>query len=174
MLSLARNSLDSVFVDYARIRFGWSSQQTGPVMVLVGLMLAIVPRLVVPLLGVRQSVLAGLLVFALGLTATALAPTPLGFVGGIGVVAVGCVCLPALQAFLSSLATANERGALLGALGSLNELTGAIGSTMYARLLAHFSSPTAALQVPGMHFLVAAALLILAWGVSASTFAAAA
>ena len=97
------------------------------------------------------------------------APTPLGFVGGIAIVAFGCVCLPALQAFLSSLAAADERGALLGALGSLTELTSAIGSTMYASLLAHFTSPEASLKVPGMHFLVAAALLLVAFAIGAGT-----
>lgn len=169
MLSLARNSLDAQFVNYASIRFGWSQQQTGPVMVLVGLMLALVPRLVVPLVGLRQSVLSGLLVFAIGLIITALSPTPTGFVGGIAVVALGCVCLPALQAFLTSLASEDERGALLGALGSLTELTSAIGSTMYGALLAHFASPSASLKVPGMHFLVAAASLLVAWVIAAAT-----
>ena len=166
LVTLARNSLDAQFVNYASVRFGWSQQQTGPVMVLVGLMLAIVPRLMVPLLGLRLSLLSGLLVFAMGLVATALAPTPFGFVGGIAIVAFGCVILPALQAILASLAPVGERGALLGALGSLTELTSAIGSTMYARLLAHFSSPAASVQVPGMHFLVAAALLLVAFGLN--------
>jgi DHA1 family tetracycline resistance protein-like MFS transporter len=166
LVTLARNSLDAQFVNYASVRFGWSQQQTGPVMVLVGLMLAIVPRLMVPLLGLRLSLLSGLLVFASGLVVTALAPTPFGFVVGIAIVAFGCVSLPALQAFLASLAPVGERGALLGALGSLTELTSAIGSTMYARLLAHFSSPAASLQVPGMHFLVAAALLLVAFGLN--------
>ena len=169
LLSLARNSLDAQFVNYASVRFGWSQQQAGPVMVLVGLMLAVVPRLMVPLLGLRRSVLSGLLLFAAGLTAAGLAPTPLGFVGGIGVVAVGLVCLPALQAFIASLAAEDERGALLGALGSLNELTAAIGSTMYAAILAHFSSPSASLKLPGMHFLTAAAALLVAWGISTTT-----
>ena len=130
LVSLARNALDAQFVNYASIRFGWSQQQTGPVMVIVGLMLAIAPRLLVARLGLRRALLNGLLLFACGLVATGIAPTAGGFVAGVFVVSVGCVAIPALQALLANLAPVGERGAVLGALGSLTELTGAIGSTL--------------------------------------------
>lgn len=131
LASLARCSLDAQFANYSNIRFGWTQAQSGPVLVLVGLMLAVAPRLLVPRLGLKNSILGGLLVFAMGLTATGLAPTPLGFVGGILIVAIGCTCLPSLQALLANLAPEGERGALLGAVGSITELTGSIGSTLY-------------------------------------------
>lgn len=162
LASLARNSLDAQFPNYANLRFGWSQAQSGPVLVLVGLMLAIIPRFLVPRLGLRHSIGAGLLIFATGLTGTGLAPTPLLFVASIAVVAVGCVCLPTLQALLANLAKPEERGALLGALGAVKELTGAIGSTMYAMLLAKFNSEDAPFPLPGFHFLVGASLLLVA------------
>jgi DHA1 family tetracycline resistance protein-like MFS transporter len=131
LASLARNSLDAQFANYSNIRFGWTQAQSGPVLVLVRLMLAIAPPVLVPMLGLKNSILGGLLVFALGLTATGLAPTPLGFVGGIWIVALGCICLPSLQALLPNMAPEGELGALLGAVGSLTELTGGIGSTLF-------------------------------------------
>lgn len=161
--SLARASLDAQFANYSNIRFGWTQAQSGPVLVLVGLMLAIAPRFLVPYLGLQRSILTGLLIFSIGLTGTGLAPTPLGFVLGIFVVSIGCMCLPGLQALLANLAQPGERGALLGAVGSLNELTGAIGSTLYASLLAQFTSPQAPLPVPGMHFILGAGLLLVAY-----------
>ena len=60
-------------------------------MVLVGLMLAIAPRVLVPLLGLRRALRDGLLTFALGMVATGLAPTPATFVLGLFVVSIGCV-----------------------------------------------------------------------------------
>lgn len=143
-------------------------------MVLVGLMLAIAPRVLVPMLGLRRAVTTGTLAFALGLGATGLAPTPAGFVMGLFVVSVGCVCIPALQAVLTNLAAPGERGAILGALGSLNELMSAIGSRGYAAVLAAFTSasPPLGLRLPGMHFFVAAALLLAAWGVARHAFVA--
>jgi MFS family permease len=91
LVTLARNALDAQFVNYASVRFGWSQQQTGPLMVLVGLMLAIAPRVLVPLLGLRRALRDGLLTFALGMVATGLAPTPATFVLGLFVVSIGCV-----------------------------------------------------------------------------------
>jgi DHA1 family tetracycline resistance protein-like MFS transporter len=170
LASLARSSLDAQFPNYTNLRFGWTQAQSGPVLVLVGLMLAVGPRILVPRLGLRNSILSGLLIFAMGLTGSGLSPTPGGFVASIGVVAIGCVCLPALQALLANLAPPGERGALLGAVGSLNELTGGIGSTLYASILALFTSDIAPLPIPGMHFLLAASLLLVAWGIALPGF----
>ena len=61
LVALARNALDAQFVNYASIRFGWSQQQSGPVMVMVGLMLAIAPRILIPMLGLQTALLSGLL-----------------------------------------------------------------------------------------------------------------
>jgi len=166
LASLARGSLDAQFPNYTNLRFGWTQAQSGPVLVLVGLMLAIVPRILVPRLGLRHSIVSGLLIFAVGLTGAGLAPTPAGFVAGIAVIAVGCVCLPTLQALLANLAPPEERGALLGAVSSVTELTGAIASTMYALILAKFNSDDAPLPLPGFHFLVGSLLLVGAWGMA--------
>ena len=171
LVTLSRNALDAQFVNYASIRFGWSQQQTGPVMVLVGLMLAVAPRVLVPRIGLRNAVTYGIGILAFGLSATGLAPTPAGFVLGLFVVSVGCVCIPALQALLTNLAPPGERGALLGALGSLTELQSAVGSTLYAAVLAAFTSDAAPIKgLPGMHFFVASAMLLIAWGVASRAF----
>jgi len=168
--SLGRASLDAQFSNYSNIRFGWSQAQSGPVLVMVGLMLAIAPRIFVPLLGLRNAILSGLLLFAVGLTGAGLASTPARFVSSIAVVAVGSASLPALQALLANLSDPGERGSLLGAVGSLNELTGSIGSTLYASVLAKFTSDDAPLAIPGMHFIVGASFLLVAWGIALQGF----
>ena len=132
LLSLARCSLDAQFTNYSNIRFGWTQAQSGPVLVLVGIMLAVAPRLFISYFGLQQAILTGTLVFALGLLAAGLAPTPSSFVFSIFVVSIGCMCLPAIQAVLANLAEPGERGQLLGAVGSLTELTGAIRNVIYA------------------------------------------
>merc|ERR1712129_538610 len=102
--------------------FGWTQAQSGPVLVMVGLMLAIVPRLLVPLLGLQKSINFGLLVYALGLSSAGLVSTSMHFVASIAVVAIGGVSTPALQALLVSLAPPGQSGVLLGAVGSMSEL----------------------------------------------------
>lgn len=172
LASLARSSLDAQFTNYASIRFGWTQAQSGPVLVLVGLMLAVAPRLFISYFGIHNAILAGLLTFGFGLTVVGLAPTPPSFIFGIFVTSIGCMALPALQAVLANLAKPEERGALLGAVGSLTELTGAIGSTVYAVLLANFTADGAILGgiFPGGHFFVAASLLLLGWVIAVHGF----
>lgn len=173
LASLARCSLDAQFTNYASIRFGWTQAQSGPVLVLVGMMLAVAPRLFISYFGIHNAILAGLLTFGFGLTVAGLAPTPQPFIFGIFVTAVGCMALPALQAVMANLAQPGERGALLGAVGSVTELTGAIGSTMYAVLLAKFTAADGALlggKFPGAHFFVAASMLLTGWGIALHGF----
>jgi len=154
--------LDAQFTNYALYRFGWGPQESGPLLVLVGLMLALAPRLVVPRLGLGRSIFYGSLLFAAGQFATAFAPTPLTFVLAIFVAAVGCACIPALTALIAEQGGQNERGALLGGLGSLQELCGALGNPMYSRLFAYFISDAAPVKLPGAHFIAAGVLLLLA------------
>ncbi|KAL7552979.1 hypothetical protein ACHAWF_017198 [Thalassiosira exigua] len=170
--ALARCSLDAQFTNYANIRFGWTQAQSGPVLVLVGIMLAIAPRVFVSFFGLQKAITMGLLIFASGLAGAGLAPTPPLFVFGIFTVSIGCICLPAIQSVLANLANPGERGALLGAVGSLNELTGAIGSTMYACLLAKFTTDSGPFggRLPGMHFLFGSFLLLAAYGISIQGF----
>ncbi|VEU40327.1 unnamed protein product [Pseudo-nitzschia multistriata] len=188
-LSLARCALDAQFINYTNLRFGWTQAQSGPVLVMVGLMLAIVPRIVVPRIGLQRSINYGLIVYALGFCAAGLVSQPAHFVGAIAVIAFGCVAIPALQALLANLAPPGESGALLGAVGSLTELTGAIGSSMYATLVATFAVPSSTSgvdpegvleppsffwsgvlpnvdSIPGMHFLVGACFCLIGWAIS--------
>lgn len=173
LASLARSSLDAQFTNYSSIRFGWSQAQSGPVLVLVGLMLAVAPRLFISYFGIHKAILTGILTFGFGLTVAGLAPTPPPFIFGIFVTAIGCMALPALQAVMANLAKPGEKGALLGAVGSVTELTGAIGSTMYAVLLASFTAADGALlggKFPGGHFFVAASLLLTGWIIAVHGF----
>jgi hypothetical protein len=167
-VSLARCSLDAQFTNYANIRFGWTQAQSGPVMVLVGLMLAVAPKVFISYFGVRSAILTGILFFALGLAGAGLAPTPGSFIFAIFIVSIGCICLPALQSVMANSAEPSERGAVLGAIGSLTELTAAIGSTVYAGILAKSTAQDAIFggRIPGLHFLCASLLLMVAWVIS--------
>eukprot|EP00531_Pseudo-nitzschia_arenysensis_P003676 CAMPEP_0116153796 /NCGR_PEP_ID=MMETSP0329-20121206/21436_1 /TAXON_ID=697910 /ORGANISM="Pseudo-nitzschia arenysensis, Strain B593" /LENGTH=499 /DNA_ID=CAMNT_0003650729 /DNA_START=223 /DNA_END=1722 /DNA_ORIENTATION=- len=177
-LSLARNSLDAQFVNYSNIRFGWSQAQSGPVLVMVGMMMGIVPRILVPLLGLQKCIHYGLLILGVGLSTSGLAPTPKQYIMSFAIISIGFVAVPALQALLANLAPPSQSGALLGAVGSMTELTGAIGSTMYAAVLATFATdatPTSKIasalkstlpKIQGMHFVLGACFSIIGWAVS--------
>jgi len=170
LVALARGSLDAQFLNNVRYRFGWDQSQAAPLMILVGMMLAVAPRAVVPRIGVRRSVLLGTLVFALGQTCAGLAPTPAAFVIGVMITSVGCACIPALLGIIASTGDEAERGAVLGGLGSLQKLCAAATNSGYARVFAYFISAAAPVQIPGAPFLVSALLLACAFSVSARAF----
>ena len=109
----------------------------------------------VPRLGLKRSCLYGVAVFAASQVATGFAPTPEAFFASIFLTSIGCACVPALLAFIAnqvghvigsrrpcyaapasfsnptmpplSQARPEERGAVIGAVGTVQELCGAIG-----------------------------------------------
>jgi len=171
LVSLARSCLDVQFVNYAAYRFGLGPQQSGPLLVVVGLMLAVVPRLAVPRLGIRLSILVGTLVFAAGQAATALAPSVPTFFASIFLASLGIACVPALTTVITNQGSDTDRGALLGGLGSVTELSAFVANVLYSRIFAFFISDSAPFKFPGAHFMSAAAFLLASFGISASTFA---
>ena len=90
--------------------------------VLVGVMIAIAPPALVPHLGLKRSIEYGAIVYALGLLCTAFAHSPLKIIASTLLTSVGCICIPALVAFIANQAVPAERGALLGALETLQAL----------------------------------------------------
>ena len=88
-LSMARGSLDAQFVNYSNIRFGWNQAQSGPVLVMVGLMMGIVPRILVPLLGLQNCIHYGLLVLAAGLSTSGLASAQTQYIASFAIISIG-------------------------------------------------------------------------------------
>ena len=99
-------------------RFGWGPQQSGPLLVVVGLMLAVVPKLVVPRLGVVGAANFGCLVYALGFICAALAPTGPQWAAIVvcGFRGRGRACLTSIVA---GAADRNSKGTVLGGLQTL-------------------------------------------------------
>ena len=156
---LGNLALNATFVNFVNARFGWGPQQSGPLLVLVGLMLAVVPRLVVPRLGVETAIKAGCLVYALGFVLAGTARSGRAFVASIAVCGLGCVAVPALTALVASQAPEGDRGAVLGGLQTLQELVSAAGYPLYGRLLAAGLRPQSPVG-PGAPFFAAALVLV--------------
>mmetsp|Transcript_24086 Transcript_24086/g.58068 ORF Transcript_24086/g.58068 Transcript_24086/m.58068 type:complete len:343 (+) Transcript_24086:407-1435(+) len=170
-ISIARTVLDAQYSNYALYRFKIGPQQSGPLLLVVGLMLAIAPRIIVPRLGLEKSILGGTLVFAVGQVLISIAPTPVYFIGAMVVTALGCACIPAIVAFIANQAPPGEEGALIGGLSSLTELCAAIGLPTYSRIFAYFISDAAPIKLPGAHFLLAAVYCLLSFFSSRRNFA---
>lgn len=162
LLWLANTCMNSLFGNYVNHMFGWGPQESAPLLVIIGLMFLVAPGLLVPRLGLRRSMEGGMLTYGLGMLAIAFARTPKTLVSSVFLSSVGCIGTVSLVAFISAQAPPNQRGALLGAVETLQELMEAFGHSFYGRFFAYCISDGSALAQPGAPFVLASALLLAA------------
>lgn len=168
---LAHYVLPATFVLYADYRYGWSEQQVGYVLALVGVFAVLVQAglagRVVATFGERRTLLAGLFFGAVGFTAYGLAPTGLLFLLAIPLMSLWGLAGPATQALMTRQVAPTEQGRLQGAVTGLASTAGIFGPLLFANTFAIFIGSNANLQLPGAAFLLSALLLAgglaLAW-----------
>src|SRR5690606_30717910 len=74
---------------------------------------------------------------------------------------LGGICGPSLQSVISGQVPANQQGELQGSLTSLMSLTTIIGPLMMNGSFAYFTSDEAPFRLPGVHFLIGAACMLI-------------
>ena len=176
LINLAQFSLNSTYVLYTDYRYGWGPQVVGYTLGLVGLcsglVQAVLVRRLMPTLGERRMILAGLTLCSVGYVFFGFAPIAWLFVLGIPFLCLGGLAGPPAQALMTQQVDAHEQGRLQGALTSLASLAGIFGPALFANLFALFISDHAPLPLPGVAFVLAAILLavaaIVAWRVTAT------
>jgi DHA1 family tetracycline resistance protein-like MFS transporter len=176
LVNLAHYVLQSVFVLYADYRYDWGPQAVGYTLALVGVCNAftqawLVGRLV-PRIGERRVLLAGLLFGAAGFATMGAAAIPAVFLAGVPLLALWGMAGPATQALMTRQVDPREQGRLQGAVSSLASLAGIVGPAVFTQIFALFISDHAPVHLPGAPFLLSSALLIfalvLAWNVTRS------
>jgi DHA1 family tetracycline resistance protein-like MFS transporter len=176
LVNLAHYVLQSVFVLYADYRYDWGPQAVGYTLALVGVCNAftqawLVGKLV-PQIGERRVLLAGLLFGAAGFATMGLAGIPAVFLAGVPLLALWGMAGPATQALMTRQVDPREQGRLQGAVSSLASLAGIFGPAIFTQIFALFISDHAPVHLPGAPFLLSSALLVaalvLAWNVTRS------
>jgi DHA1 family tetracycline resistance protein-like MFS transporter len=166
LFNTAHFALPATFVLYADYRYQWGARTVGYVLAAVGISGAIVQAglagRVVARLGERRTVVMGCLFGVAGFAIYGLAPSGGWFVAGIPVMALWGLASPATQALMSRQVDATEQGRLQGAVTSLASLAGIFAPLLYASLFAAAISPRAGWHLPGVAYLVASALVLVA------------
>ncbi len=161
--NLAHYVYPSVFVLYADYRYDWGPMMVGQVLAVVGLCSAIVQgglvRRVVPKIGEHNALLLGLAAGVIGFAAYGLAPAGWMFMAAIPVMAFWGFAGPAAQALVTREVGADVQGRIQGAMASLISLAGIIGPTLYTGAFAMFIGTGAPVELPGMPWFIASALL---------------
>ena len=160
LIYIAAHAVQSTWSYFTIERFGWKSDMVGYSLAFVGLMVAIVQggliRIIIPKLGQKRSVYAGLALYSLGFLLFAFANQ--GWMMFVFLIpyCFGGIAGPSLQGIMSSQVPANEQGELQGALTSLVSLTAIIGPVLMTSLFYYFTKPGAPVYFPGAAMLAGA------------------
>ncbi|HEY1706653.1 MAG TPA: TCR/Tet family MFS transporter [Rhizomicrobium sp.] len=160
LTQLAHDALPATWTFYVMERFHWNPAQVGYSLMAVGVLtsftFAVLPRLVIPLLGEVNAVYAGFFAAACGYAGYAFSSEPWMLYAWMIVWALAGVGSPALNSILSRQVPADEQGELQGALGSLSSLTSVFAPVVMTNLFSYFTGGHAPVYFPGASFLAAA------------------
>lgn len=173
---LAHVVLPSTFVLYATYRYGWDSKTVGLTLALVGICSMVVQGTaigpIVKRLGERRALLMGLGFGVAGFLIFGVAPTGSWFWLGIPVMSLWGIAGAATQALMTRLVAPDQQGQLQGATGSVQSMSQLLGPFVFTLTFAYFIGTHAPIKLPGAPFLLASALLALAFAIAAQTIAA--
>ena len=164
---LAHTVLPAIFVLYAGYRYGWGSRDMGIMLAAVGVGSMIVQgglvRPVVKRIGERKAALIGLMAGAIALTWYGVAWE--GWMAWIAVPIASCWGLfnATAQAIMSKNVTALDQGKLQGANSAIVSIANIIGPSFFAYAFARGIDPALAWDVPGIGFMLAGAVLFVAF-----------
>jgi len=164
--NLAHEVFPAVFVLYAGHRYGWDQLTIGLALAGVGVASAMVQgglvRRIVPRLGERTALLAGLICGGLGCLLFGFAPGGAWIWLAIPVASLWGLFGPAAQSLMTQRIAASEQGRLQGALNSLRGVSGLVGPVLFTATFAAGVSQPGPSMAWGAPFLAAAILLLLA------------
>jgi DHA1 family tetracycline resistance protein-like MFS transporter len=170
LLYIAVHATQSNWAYFTMERFGWNEALVGASLGAVGILVAIVQggliRVINPKLGPKNSVLVGLLLYALGFFLFAFATKGWMMFAFLVPYCLGGIAGPALQGIISGQVPPNEQGELQGALTSLMSLTSIIGPPLMTNLFAFYTGKSAPFYFPGAAFFAAGILTIVCTGLA--------
>ncbi len=166
LYQLSHQVFQSVFVLYADYRYGWSEQTVGLTLMVVGLMSVLMQGFVVrrtaSKLGERRMLIIALSFGALGYLIYGMADTGWIFWSAIPVFSLVAYFSAAIQGLMTRRVSAGEQGQLQGANSSLMGIAGMIGPWIFTRVFAFAIHKDAAFNFPGLPFVLAASLHVIA------------
>ncbi len=159
---LAHEVYATVWVLYVTERYGWTKEQIGTSLAVVGIATILTSGVLVGWsvrrFGERNSLFAGLGLAGIGFLIFGLATPTWLFLAGIPVNALWSLAAAPSQSMMTRRVSPSEQGELQGALSSLRGLAMIIGPGMFSGTFALFLSPS--LHFPGAPWVLAALLLL--------------
>lgn len=165
LIYVAQHAVQGTWAFYTMEKFSWTEKTVGLSLSFVGLISAIVQagliRLIIPWIGPKKSLFAGLVLYALGNLLFAFATQSwMMFVFSI-VYCLGGITMPSLQGIISTQVKANEQGELQGSLTSLMSLAAVFGPWIMTSLFYQFTRDKETIYFPGAPLLLASILCVI-------------
>jgi MFS transporter, DHA1 family, tetracycline resistance protein len=164
LLFFAHHIFSAVFVLYAGHRYGWSTAEVGMSLALWGVLDVLIQGVAVgpavKRFGDRKTMVFGLVIGAIGLAVLGLAPGDRIFIAGIFVSALWGFAMPTIQSLMTRLVSESEQGQLQGANMSVSSIAGIASPLFFGWVYSISVGPAAAVDAPGLSFLIAAAILL--------------
>ena len=164
LAALAHVVLPSVWVLYAGYRYGWDERAVGLSLAVVGVCAVVVQAglvgPVVKALGERRALMFGLAGGIAGFMAMGLAETGLVFTLGIPLLALWGIANPAINGLMSRHVGPSEQGQLQGANSSIQGIANLVGPFVFTLTFAWSIGGGKDAHVPGIVFVLAAAMLV--------------
>ena len=165
LIYLGAQAVQSNWNYFTIYRFHWTDKMVGISLGIVGVLIggvqAGLTRVINPRIGNEKSIYLGLSFYTLGLTLFAFATQSWMMYAFLIPYCLGGICGPSLQATISGHVPRNEQGEMQGALTSLMSLTTIIGPLIMSGVFSYFTGPHAPFYMPGIHFLIGAACMLL-------------
>jgi MFS transporter, DHA1 family, tetracycline resistance protein len=157
----------STWVLYTTFRFNWSIAQAGASLAFQGLGSVLVQAVLLPFFlarfGIKKTLMVALLFDAVALLLYNCIGDSMWMIGGVLILhCLGSAVKPTVKSALSLAMSANEQGALQGALASQFALSSVVGGLLGTALFGYFTSPQAPATLPGASFLLGFLSLIIA------------
>jgi DHA1 family tetracycline resistance protein-like MFS transporter len=165
LIYMAAQSVQTVWNYFTIYNFDWSKKMVGYSLgcigLLVGLVQGVLTRFTIPKLGNQRSVIAGLLLYTVGLALFSFAGQGwMMFVFSVPY-CLGGIAGPALQSIITSEVPANQQGELQGGLTGIMSITTVIGPLLMISLFVFFTGKTAPIHYPGAPFMAGAVFMLL-------------
>jgi DHA1 family tetracycline resistance protein-like MFS transporter len=157
--------LQSIWALYTQARFAWSLRDVGLSLMVVGFSTALVQgvlvRLIIPRVGEKRAVVAGLLLSALAYVCLGLASRGAFALVALFPLALGGLSGPAIQAVISRQVGPKEQGEIQGSLNGLSMIAAVVAPVIGTSLLARFGPETASPHIPGAPFFACATFALM-------------
>ena len=163
MLLLAQQCMPNTIVLYTDYRFGWSVQQIGAYLTVVGVagmvVQALLIRRFVVRFGERAAMMFGFVCYTIAFVIYASAPIGRIFVLAAPFFALGSFVTPSVFAQVTRCVASDEQGRLQGSLAAVASLCGLFTPILYTQIFGFAIAPGHNLLPEGAHMYVAAVFL---------------